>query len=166
VNGLLSFEWITPTQAANDFYDLGLIPLFDYYIVSKSQAAQNIVAHAIMYAPIGVMIWLRAKHEGGRGVAFVMGCLLSMAVEIGRFLRPGLVPDINAVPLAGVAAWAAAAGAPFVWRMIGAVAIGPAVPLPLSRRKTSAGGPDWRDRANAPRARPIQNEVIGDVEEY
>jgi hypothetical protein len=140
VNGLLSHDWISPTEAAKDFYQLGLLPLFNYYIVTKPQAAKNIVGHVIMYAPIGIMVWLRAKHEGGRRVAFALGWFLSMAVEIGRFLRPGLVPDENAVPLAGMAAWAAAAAMPSLWRMVGAVAIGHAVKLPLSPGKMRPGG--------------------------
>ena len=166
VNGLLSLDWTTPAEAANAFYIYGLIPLFNYYIVTKPQAAKNIIAHATMYAPIGIMIWLCAKHEGGRVTAFVFAALLSAIVEAGRFLRPGLVPDINAVPLAGVAAWAAVAAMPSVWRMLGAVAIGFAAPLPLPPDKPGPGNADWRDRPNSPRVRPIQSETIGDVEEY
>jgi len=61
----------------------------------------------------------------------VIAALLSSAVEAGRFLRPGLVPDVNAVPLAGAAAWAAAWAMPIVWRMIAAVARGGTTPIPL-----------------------------------
>jgi len=165
VNGLLSFDWITPHAAAEDFYSLGLWPLFNYYIVTKAQAAKNIVGHIVMYAPIGIMIWLRAKDGGGKA-ALILAALLSAIVETGRFLRPGLVPDINAVPLGGIAAWAAATAMPPVWRMAEAVATGLAMPLPPSQGMTRPGAADWRDRTNGRRVPPVQSETIGDVEEY
>jgi hypothetical protein len=168
VNGLLSFDWTTPSAASSDFYDLGLLPLFNYYIVTKAQAAKNIVAHAAMYAPIGVMIWLRAT-KGGGGTAFILAALLSSIVEAGRFLRPGLVPDINAVPLAGIAAWAAAKLMPGLWRMLAAVAIGrtAAVPVPLPHSAVTAAPVSWRDRETVRRTHPRDvGEATGDIEHY
>jgi VanZ family protein len=164
VNGLLSSDWTTPEAGYAAMGQRSLFPLYNYYIVSKSSAAKNIAAHVVMYAPIGVMVWLRAKHDGGRGVAFVLASLLSLAVEFGRLLRPGLEGDINAVPLAGISAWAAAAAMPAVWRIVGAVAIGRGIPLPLSPSRMRAGEPGRGDRVNAPGGRP--DETIGDVEEY
>ena len=169
VNGLLSFDWTTPGDAANSFYVYGLIPLFNYYIVTKPQAAKNIIAHAIMYAPIGIAIWLRAKHEGGRAAAFALAASLSAIVETGRFLRPGLVPDLNAIPLAGIAAWATLALMPAFWRILSAVAIGrPAeVPLRPADARFDAPATDWRDRqANRRARRRDRSNVIGDVEDY
>ncbi len=166
VNGLLSFDWTTPSEAADAFYIYGLIPLYNYYIVTKPQAAKNLIGHAALYAPIGVMIWLRAKREGGKAAAFVLAALLSAIVEAGRFLRPGLVPDVNAVPLAGTTAWAAAKAMPSVWRMVGTVATSLAVPLPPSSGAMGHGDDNWRDRVNPPTGRHVQNEAIGDVEEY
>jgi hypothetical protein len=155
VNGLLSLDWIAPSTAARDFYQLGLLPLFNYYIVTKAQAAKNIVGHAAMYAPIGGMLWLRAKDGGGRGAAFILAAVLSAVVETGRFLRPGLVPDINAVPLAGIAAWGTAALMPALWRMFSTVTMGrtAAMSSQLSPRATTAAVVSWRDRDLARRAR-------------
>jgi VanZ family protein len=166
VNGLLSFHWTTPGDAARDFYNLGLLPLFNYYIVTKAQAAKNIVGHAVMYAPIGIMIWLRATNGEGGKTAFTLAALLSAIVETGRFLRPGLVPDINAVPLAGIAAWGAAALMPLLWQMLSAVAIGRSLPL-----AASAPAVNWRDRDTARRTRrraPVEDrpEASGDIEHY
>jgi VanZ family protein len=169
VNGLLSFHWITPDTAAADFYHLGLFPLFNYYIVSKAQAAKDIVGHVVMYAPIGVMIWLRATDNGGRAAAFVLAALLSSIVETGRFLRPGLVPDINAIPLAGAAAWAALALMPVCWRMLGAVAVGGPPPIPLQRgqRNVSAPAVGWRKNDPGRVSRQSdRSKPIGDVEDY
>jgi hypothetical protein len=169
VNGLLSLEWITPARAADDFYIYGLIPLYDYYIVTKPQAAKNIIGHAILYAPIGVMLWLRAKHDGGKASAFVLAALLSAMVETGRFLRPGLVPDINAIPVAGVGAWAAFALMPMLWRMLSAVAIGGLAPVPSQPAEGPITTPamGWRERDVHRRSRRRdRGKVIGDVEDY
>jgi hypothetical protein len=149
-------QWTTPGQAADAFYGYGLIPLYNYYIVTKPQAAKNIIAHAVMYAPIGVMIWLCAKQEGSRWLACGLAAVLSALVEIGRFLRPSLVPDINAIPLAGASAWAAVALMPSLWRLLSAVSI-PLQPAAV----------DWRDRETTRHARRRdRGNVIGDVEDY
>jgi hypothetical protein len=169
VNGLLSLNWISPTTAGNDFYLYGLIPLYNYYIVTKPQAAKNLIGHAVMYAPVGIMIWLRAKHDGGKMAAVIVAALLSAIVEAGRFLRPGLVPDINAIPVAGVAAWAAWSAMPMVWRMLSAAAIGGLAAVPLSLAEGSGSAPvmDWRDRETSRRARRRdRGNVIGDIEDY
>lgn len=119
VNGLLSTQWQTPAEAAEAIYLLGLLPLFDYYIVSKAAAAANIVAHAVMYAPIGVFVWLNGARQATAAVAAL---LLALAVEAGRYLRPGLEGDVNAVAVAALAAWLTARAMPAFWRLIKDVA--------------------------------------------
>ncbi len=119
VNGLVSLDWATPAQAWRSLYRLGLWPLFDYYIVSKASAARNIVAHALMYAPVGVFVWL----NGGRAsVAGWTAVLLALVVEALRYLRPGLEGDVNAVAVAGLAAWLVAQAMPGIWWMLKGVA--------------------------------------------
>ena len=53
-NRLLSLHWLSLAGAIDQAYPLGLLPLFDYYIVTKAEAAKNIVGHAVMYMPVGV----------------------------------------------------------------------------------------------------------------
>lgn len=113
-NGLLSLDWRTPAEAVQSINALGLIPLFDCYIVSKATAARNIVAHAVMYAPIGLFIWL----NGARAtVALASALLLALIVEACRYMRPGLEGDMNAVAVAGAAAYLTARLMPGVWWM-------------------------------------------------
>jgi VanZ family protein len=115
VNGLVSAHWRTPERALAETYPLGFLPLFDYYIVSKAEAAKNIAAHALMYMPIGVAVWLRSAPRAGGGLAFALAALLSFGVETGRYLRPGLEGDINAVAVAGLSAYLAAQLMPSFW---------------------------------------------------
>lgn len=119
VNGWLSLDWRSPAEAARVSNPLGLLPLYDYYIVSKASAARNIVAHALMYAPIGVLAWL----NGTRTVVATTGAVvLALIIETGRYLRPGLEGDVNAVAVAGLAAYATARAMPWIWSMFRRIA--------------------------------------------
>jgi VanZ family protein len=121
VNGLLSRQWLTPSEALRSAYALGWLPLFDYYIVSKAAAAKNIVAHALMYAPIGVFAWLNGARPA---VALGTASLLALLVELARYMRPGLEGDVNAVAVAGAAAFLTARAMPAVWRIVTSVVKG------------------------------------------
>ena len=120
VNRLLSVDWLSWPEALAQAYPLGFLPLFDYYIVTKAEAAKNIVAHAVLYMPVGVLMWLR---YGGRvgGLAFVLAASLSFVVELGRYFRPGLEGDINAIAVAGLASLLAVRLMPAVWSMVQAL---------------------------------------------
>ncbi|MDR3533270.1 MAG: VanZ family protein [Rhodopila sp.] len=48
VNRLLSADWLSVQDAIAQANPLGLLPLFDYYIVTKAMAAKNIVGHAVL----------------------------------------------------------------------------------------------------------------------
>ncbi len=107
-NGLLTRAWVTPEQALAGLKLNGLLPLWYFYISSKAHALQSVIVHVAMYAPIGVMVWLRRGGTPRTAVgAGVMGFLLALAIEAARALKPGLQPDINA-PVIGMIAAAAA----------------------------------------------------------
>lgn len=160
VNGLLSSHWQSPMMALADVPLRHFLPLFDYYIVTKAEAAKNIVAHAVMYAPVGVMVWLRARRGGG-ATAFILGAVLGLAVEAGRYMRPDLEGEINAIGVAAISAWLATKLMPAVWWMLGGVAHAPPPPPPSS---VVIG---WRERAAANQARQATGaEAIGEIERF
>jgi VanZ family protein len=118
-NGLLTRAWVTPDQALAGLDPRGLLPLWHDYIVSKSHALQSDVVHVAMYAPIGAMIWLR--RGGTRRTALVAGAmagLLSLAIELGRGMKPGLQPDFNEVLIGAIAAYAANRVMPILWPIL------------------------------------------------
>jgi O-antigen ligase len=81
-----------------------------------------------MYAPIGVMAWLR--YGDGRHVGWAAGMLagfVAVLVELARFLQPGGQLDVNAIMIAPLAALLALHLSPAVWRLL---------------RSVSATGPD------------------------
>lgn len=155
VNGLISVHWRHPADAIETAYPLGLLPLFDYYIVTKAAAAKNIVAHIVMYAPVGVYVWLRGYRSG---VAAATAFSLAFLVELGRYLRPGLEGDINAVGLAGFSALFTARLMPGAWRLLEGVT------LPTLVRATMQG-PGWRERAAAARLREAAKVAALDADE-
>jgi VanZ family protein len=156
VNGLVSRQWTTPDAGLAAIGPRNLIPLYNYYIVSKAQAATSLAAHAVMYAPVGVLAWLLTR-GGGRGGAAMVAFLLAALIEGARLLRPGLQPDINAVPLAAVSAWVAASITPELWRMLEAIAR-PRPPLVGPSRPRESAPPAGRPRAGV--------EAAGEVENY
>ena len=143
VNGLASTHWLSTGDAIANVHVRGLLPLFNYYIVTKAEAAKNIAAHIVMYAPIGLLVWVRSYRPG---VALGWGVLVALLVETGRFMRPGLQGDLNAVVVAGLTALLTAQLMPGVWRLLEGVI------LPTSIRAT-VQGPGWRERAAAARSR-------------
>jgi VanZ family protein len=141
VNGLVSTHWLSIDEARAAVHWLGLLPLYDYYIVSKADAAKNIVAHTVMYLPVGLLVWVRGSRPS---LAFLLALLLAAVVETGRYFRPGLEGDINDVVLAAFAAMLTAELMPAVWHMLASVTLPHLVSNP-------AQGPGWRERAAAAR---------------
>jgi glycopeptide antibiotics resistance protein len=150
VNGLASTHWLSTGEAIANVYIRGLLPLFDYYIVTKAEAAKNIAAHIVMYAPIGLLVWVRGHRPG---VALGWGALLALSVETGRFMRPGLQGDLNAVAVAGLTALLTAQLMAGVWRLLEGIT------LPTLVRAT-VQGPGWRERAAAARLREATVRVV------
>lgn len=122
-NRLLPPHFLSLPQAIAQANPLGLLPLYDYYIVTKAEAAKNIIGHAALYMPIGVMLWLRNVRPSARS-AFIVAVMVSAAAETGRYFHPGLEGDINAVFLAGLAAMLAAQSMPVIWSMVQALQSG------------------------------------------
>lgn len=117
VNRLLSTHWLSASEAIAQFYPPSFLPLFDYYIVTKAEAAKNIVGHAALYLPVGVLLWLRYGDRSPMR-AFILAAALSFVVELARSFRPGLEGDMNAIVVGGVASACAAALMPTLWSMV------------------------------------------------
>ena len=158
-NGLASPRWLSVEEAIQAMNGLGLLPLNGYTVVPKAAAARNIVTHAVMYAPVGVILWLRWPSRRARWAAAILAAILALIVEAARYLKPGLEGDINAVAVAAAAAWIAASLMPVLWWMLAGVA------LP-KRPSTAAGTAGWRERAALARLNLAPDpKTVGDVEQ-
>jgi hypothetical protein len=131
VKNLLSTDWRSMPEALAAFDRLGLLPFYHFYIVSKAHAAQSLAVELLCFGPIGVMIALRrGVGHGSIWLAAVTALAFSLAVEFGRWFKPGLQPDFSNPIIAAFGAglavelttsfWRAAAAGP----PIGATAVG------------------------------------------
>jgi hypothetical protein len=119
VNDVASTQWRTVDEALASFDTRLLLPFWNHYIVSKSQAMQSVVVHAVMYAPVGIMVWLvRGDRPGGAWFAAMLALPLSFAIEIGRWFRPELQPDFTNSIVATIAAAAFVKWSAFGWRTL------------------------------------------------
>ncbi len=119
VNDVASTHWRTMNEALAVLDFRGLLPFWNHYIVSKSQAMQSVVVHAVMFAPIGIMVWLvRGDRGGGAMLAAMLALPLAIAIEIGRWFRPDLDPDFTNAIIAAIAASAFVKFSPYVWRAL------------------------------------------------
>ena len=157
VNRLLSGPWRSLAAARAAFDDLGLLPFYHHYIVSKAHAAESVVAETLCFAPIGVMLALRCG--GGRRsvtIAATLAALFSLAIEIGRWLKPGLQPDFSNAIIAAIASGLAARWTPILW---GAGSVRPvamavvAAPNAPGRGRASGQGGAPPSRSELPRRR-------------
>ena len=114
-NGVSADGWRTPVEAALTVDPTWLLPLRYYAAVSVAQTAQSIATTAALFAPIGVMVWLRRGPVPGAGIiASGLAFYLSLVIEVGRWFKSGLVPDPNAPLIAAAAAYMA-------WRLMSAL---------------------------------------------
>jgi VanZ family protein len=141
VKNLLSLDWRTMPEALAALDWRGLLPFFNDYIVSKEHAALSVAFELICYGPIGVMIAL--QRGGGRvsiWLAAAAALVFSIAVELGRWLRPGLQPDFSDPIVAAVGAGLAVNLTALFWR---AAAARPAAAIGIGARErggASRGG--------------------------
>jgi glycopeptide antibiotics resistance protein len=118
VSGLMSSQWATLDEALNSLEARQFLPFWNFYIVTKARASESFTVEFLMFAPIGVMIWLRRGFwsSGAKFSAF-LAFTLSMLMEIGRMMKPGLRPDFSDPIIAALAAAAAFKSMPFLWKM-------------------------------------------------
>jgi glycopeptide antibiotics resistance protein len=117
-NDVLTSRWVTLDQAVNALEARQFLPFWNFYIVSKAQATQSLVAHLAMFAPVGVMIWVRRGFwSNGAAFSAMVAFLLSLVIELGRWMKPGLRPDFSDPLLAALGAAIAFKAMPYLWRM-------------------------------------------------
>jgi hypothetical protein len=124
INGLLSPHWQSLNEALATLDYRSLIPLWNDYIVSKAQAAASTVSHFLMYAPVGVMVWLRC---GGRRrelyLAATVAFVFSFLIEVGRWLRAESSPDFTEAVVGACAAGWSVALMQWLWSMFESIGV-------------------------------------------
>jgi VanZ family protein len=125
-NDLLTRQFRSPEAAWEAAYPSLFLPLWTFYIVSKAQAMKSLAVHALMYAPVGVLLSAglgeRQATRGRIAAAALIAILLAAIGEVGRAMRPGLTPDPNNLAIAAIAAPLALLLMPRLWAMLDSVA--------------------------------------------
>jgi VanZ family protein len=118
VSGLLTSQWVTVDEALNALEPRQFLPFWNFYIVTKARAAESFVVEFLMFAPIGVMVWLRRGFwSSGAAFSASTAFTLSMLMELGRLMKPGLRPDFSDPIIAAMGAAIAFKSMPTLWKM-------------------------------------------------
>ena len=156
VNNLLSLHWRSIPQALDALNPRGLIPFWNWYIVSKAHAVESQAVHAIMFMPIGIMLSLRrTAKRSNAGLAAMLALVFALLVETGRWFRPDLAPDFYEAATAALAAWLTVKLMPSVWRVLegeaesGAAEV-PAAHVPGQQFRRKPGDLRYLRRDNSP----------------
>lgn len=117
-NGLLNMRWLSVDQALKAVEWRVFLPLWSLYIATKVQAARSVIATVALFGPIGAMIWLRRGFwSRGAGFSAFLAFSISMAIEAGRIMKPGMEPDFTVPFVAAVAAAMTFRVMPALWKM-------------------------------------------------
>lgn len=139
VNGGFSAGWRGVDAAAQTWSALRLLPFYYHYYTSEAVALFSAASVALMYLPVGVLVWAARRSAG---VAAAAALLAAVGVEVGKLFLAGQRPDPTNLLIAAAAAaawvWAAeAASAPP--RPRGAVELPDAAPAPAGARGPATG---------------------------
>lgn len=79
-----------------------LLPFYYHYYTTEQAALLSLVSVALMYAPIGVLTWLR---RGPPALALWTAAVMATGIESSKLFLAGLHPDPTNVLIAALAAW-------------------------------------------------------------
>jgi len=117
-DGLLIDRWQGIDEALRNLEPRQLLPLWSLYIATKAEAARNVVVTAAMFVPVGKMIWLRRGFwSRGAGLSAFLAFTLSLAMQFGRLIKPGLTPDFTDPFVSAAAAAVAFRAMPGLWKL-------------------------------------------------
>jgi hypothetical protein len=151
INGLFSTRWRTVHEALTAFQPAGLMPFYYHYLAPKAHAAANVAWQMLSFAPIGLMIGLRRDDEPAKlWIAGILAALFSLAIELGRWFKPGLQPDFSNAIIAAVAAAGAFKLTTYIWHILGGEQEAELAATARGRRDRLHATDRWQLRAELP----------------
>jgi VanZ family protein len=109
LNGWFSGAWLSPAEALARLADVRFMPFYYHYFSTEPVAMASALANAVMYAPVGLLLWARTAGQV-RTVdhpalkAALWAVLLALPVELGKLFVPLKHPDFTDLLIAGSAA--------------------------------------------------------------
>ena len=151
LNGWFSGAWLAPTDALSRLADVRFMPFYYHYFSTEPVAMASALANAVMYAPVGLLLWARTAgqvrivdHPALRAALWAV--LLAFLVELGKLFVPLKHPDFTNLLIAGSAA--ALTYAMVRWLELVLAEGAPSQPAPRPRPLSAT--PVEGDRTNCP----------------
>lgn len=101
-NNWFANHWFTGESVASKFEAVRFLPFYYHYFTTEAKALVSLVSVVLMYAPIGLLIWLSMR--GPKAALWTAACL-ALIVETGKLFIQGVHPDPTNILLGGLSAW-------------------------------------------------------------
>ncbi|MDP2809096.1 MAG: VanZ family protein [Rhodocyclaceae bacterium] len=102
VNGWFDHAWQGLNAARLALTETRFLPFYYHYFTTEQAALVSLVSVALMYAPIGVLAWLRCWSPAAAAWAAMLAAL---GIESGKLFLSGTHADPTNVLIAATAAW-------------------------------------------------------------
>lgn len=102
VNGWFDRSWHGLLRAGGSLTETRFLPFYYHYYTTEQAALISLAAVALMYAPVGVLAWLRHRSPT---LAFWVAAVTATTIESSKLFLQGLHPDPTNVLIGAIAAW-------------------------------------------------------------
>jgi len=102
VNGWFDHAWQGVDFATRTLAETSLLPFYYHYYTTEQAALLSLASVTLMYAPIGVLAWLR---HWPPALALCTAALAAAAIESSKLFLAGLHPDPSNLLIGAFAAW-------------------------------------------------------------
>jgi VanZ family protein len=108
VAGWFRSQTLSVATAVARVDDMVWMPFFYQYYAPYQSTMYSAMVHAVLYAPVGVVCWLGARHRDrvGLWIATAFAGVLALVAETSKVFLHGRLPDFTDVLIAAVAATA------------------------------------------------------------
>ena len=110
VNGLFSRPWLGLADGLSRFNNVRIMPFYYHYFSSEAAAMASLFAQAVMYAPIGIVLWAGYFVKSQQAAPkFLLAALvtigLSLPIEVGKLMVPSKHPDFTNILIGATSAF-------------------------------------------------------------
>lgn len=100
VNGWMSGDYASLAGVRENLSEMIWLPFYHHYFTTETNAMASLLAQGLVYAPVGIALWLRQAARLGRGgqgwLVALLAAGLSLIMEFGKLFLEGLHhPDLT-----------------------------------------------------------------------
>lgn len=103
LTGWLDHPWGNIDSAIRVLLETRFLPFYYHYYTTEQAALLSVTAVALIYAPIGVIVW--STRKALPPVAFLIAALMAFCLETSKLFLEGLHPDPTNILIAGATAF-------------------------------------------------------------